>query len=158
MALKPDRSILETDISLVCNDVHSKGAVLVYDTAASGIGIESPGEAALVSNPSGYKVAGLSLANFVDIDQTRYHRNYHKDEQVIGEKAPLLRKGYVVTDMIVASPGTITPGAKAYLSTDGKLTATVSATGGEVATPPVGTFATSKDENGYAKVHIDLPR
>lgn len=157
MALKPDRNILETDISLVCNDVHSKGAVLVYGTAASGVGIETPGIASLVSNPSGYKVAGLSLANFVDIDQTRYHRNFHKDEQVIGEKAPLLRKGYVVTDMIVASPGTINAGANAYLSTDGKLTATVSATGGEVATPKVGTFASKKDENGYAKVYIELP-
>jgi hypothetical protein len=157
MALKPDRNILETDISLVCNDVHSKGAVLVYGTAASGVGIETPGVASLVSNPSGYKVAGLSLANFVDIDQTRYHRNFHKDEQVIGEKAPLLRKGYVVTDMIVASPGTINAGANAYLSTDGKLTATVSATGGEVATPKVGTFASKKDENGYAKVYIELP-
>jgi hypothetical protein len=157
MALKPDRNILETDISLVCNNVHSKGAVLVYGTAASGVGIETPGIASLVSNPSGYKVAGLSLANFVDIDQTRYHRNFHKDEQVIGEKAPLLRKGYVVTDMIVASPGTINAGANAYLSTDGKLTATVSATGGEVATPKVGTFASAKDENGYAKVYIELP-
>ena len=157
MALKPDRNILETDISLVCNDVHSKGAVLVYGTSASGVGIETPGVASLVSNPSGYKVAGLSLANFVDIDQTRYHRNFHKDEQVIGEKAPLLRKGYVVTDMIVASPGTINAGANAYLSTDGKLTATVSATGGEVATPKVGTFASKKDENGYAKVYIELP-
>lgn len=157
MALKPDRNILETDISLVCNNVHSKGAVLVYGTAASGVGIETPGVASLVSNPSGYKVAGLSLANFVDIDQTRYHRNFHKDEQVIGEKAPLLRKGYVVTDMIVASPGTINAGANAYLSTDGKLTATVSATGGEVATPKVGTFASKKDENGYAKVYIELP-
>ena len=157
MALKPDRNILETDISLVCNDVHSKGAVLVYGTAASGVGIETPGVASLVSNPSGYKVAGLSLANFVDIDQTRYHRNFHKDEQVIGEKAPLLRKGYVVTDMIVASPGTINAGANAYLSTDGKLTATVSATCGEVATPKVGTFASKKDENGYAKVYIELP-
>lgn len=157
MAIKPDRLINETDISLVCSDVHEKGAILVYGTAASGIGIATPGVASLVSNPSGYKVAGLSLANFVNIDQTRYHRNFHKDEQVIGEKAPLLRKGYVVTNMIVASPGTINPGANAYVSTDGKLTATVSATGGEVATPKVGTWATSKDENGYAKVYIELP-
>ena len=156
MALKPDRNVLETDISLVCNDVVEKGTVLVYGTAASGVGIYSPGVASVVSNPSGYKVAGVTLANFVNIDQTRYHRNWHKDEQVLGEKAPLIRKGFVVTNMIVASPGTINPGSKAYLSTDGTLTATVSATGGEAATPLVGTFATSKDENGYAKVFINL--
>jgi len=156
MAIKPDRLINETDISLVCNDVHEKGQVLVYGTAASGAGIITPGVASLVSNPSGYKVAGLSLANFVNIDQTRYHRNFHKDEQVIGEKAPLLRKGYVITDQI-ASGVSPTPGAKAYLTTSGKITSTVSATGGEVAAPPVGEFATSKDENGYAKVYIELP-
>lgn len=157
MALKPDRNILETDISLVCNDVHEKGKVLVYGTAASGAGVVEPGVCSLVSNPSGYKVAGLSLANFVNIDQTRYHRNFHKDEQVIGEKAPLLRKGYVVTDQI-ASGTSPTAGSKAYLTSNGQLTPTVSATGGEVATPPVGEFATSKDENGYAKVYIELPR
>lgn len=157
MALKPDRNILETDISLVCNDVHEKGKVLVYGAAASGAGVVEPGVCSLVSNPSGYKVAGLSLANFVNIDQTRYHRNFHKDEQVIGEKAPLLRKGYVVTDQI-ASGTSPTAGSKAYLTSNGQLTPTVSATGGEVATPPVGEFATSKDENGYAKVYIELPR
>jgi len=156
MAIKPDRLINETDISLVCNDVHEKGQVLVYGTAASGAGIVTAGVASLVTNPSGYKVAGLSLANFVNIDETRYHRNFHKDEQVIGEKVPLLRKGYIVTDQI-ASGAVPTPGAKAYLTTSGKLTPTVSATGGEVATPKVGEFATSKDENGYAKVYIELP-
>lgn len=156
MAIKPDRLIDVTEIALVCNDVHEKGQVLVYGTAASGAGIVTPGVASLASNPSGYKVAGLSLANFVDIDQTRYHRNFHKDEQVIGEKVPLLRKGYVVTNMI-ASGTTPTAGSKAYLTTDGKLTPTVNPTGGETATPKVGEFATGKDENGYAKVYIELP-
>jgi hypothetical protein len=141
MAIKPDRLINETDISLVCNDVHEKGTVLIYGPAASG-------------SPSGYKVAGLSLANFVDIDQTRVHRNFHKDEQVIGEKAPLLRKGYVVTNKVTGSP---TVGDKAYLTVSGLLTPTVSAGGGEVATPRVGTFAGAKDENGYVKVYVELP-
>ena len=58
MALKSDRNVLETDISLVCNDVVSKGLVLVYGTQASGVGNETPGIASLVVNPSGYKVAG----------------------------------------------------------------------------------------------------
>ncbi len=155
MAIKPDRLINETDISLVCNDVHEKGTVLIYGTAASGTGIETPGLCSYLSgSPSGYKVAGLSLANFVDIDQTRVHRNFHKDEQVIGEKAPLLRKGYVVTNKVTGSP---TVGDKAYLTVSGLLTPTVSASGGEVATPRVGTFAGAKDENGYVKVYVELP-
>lgn len=154
MALKSDRNVLETDISLVCNDVVSKGLVLVYGTAASGVGNETPGVATLVTNPSGYKVAGLTLASFVSIDQTRQHRNFHKDEQVIGEKAPLLRKGYVVTDAVAGTPA---PGAPAYLVGTGVLSTVVSSTGGEVATPLVGVFATAKDESGFAKVYINLP-
>jgi hypothetical protein len=108
----------------------------------------------LVSNPSGYKVAGLTLASFVSIDQTRQHRNFMKDEQVIGEKAPLLRKGYVVTDAVAGTPA---PGAPAYLVANGVLSTVVSSSGGVVATPLVGAFATAKDESGFAKVYIDLP-
>ena len=153
MALKSDRNVLETDISLVCNDVVSKGLVLVYGTAASGVGNETPGVASLVANPSGYKVAGLTLASFVSIDQTRQHRNFMKDEQVIGEKAPLLRKGYVVTDAVAGTPA---PGAPAYLVGTGVLSTVISPVG-VVATPLVGAFATAKDESGFAKVYIDLP-
>ena len=79
-----------------------------------------------------------------------------KDEQVIGEKAPLLRKGYVVTNSLAASI-TPLPGQPAYLTASGTITNTVSATGGEVATPRVGEFATSKDEDGYVKININLP-
>jgi len=154
MALKSDRNVLETDISLVCNDVVSKGLVLVYGTQASGVGNETPGVVSLVSNPSGYKVAGLTLASFVSIDQTRQHRNFMKDEQVIGEKAPLLRKGYVVTDAVAGTPA---PGAPAYLVANGVLSTVVSSSGGVVATPLVGAFATAKDESGFAKVYINLP-
>lgn len=153
MALKSDRNVLETDISLVCNDVVSKGLVLVYGTAASGVGNETPGVASLVANPSGYKVAGLTLASFVSIDQTRQHRNFMKDEQVIGEKAPLLRKGYVVTDAVAGTPA---PGAPAYLVGTGVLSTVISPVG-VVATPLVGAFASAKDESGFAKVYIDLP-
>jgi hypothetical protein len=153
MALKSDRNVLETDISLVCNDVVSKGLVLVYGTAASGVGNETPGIASLVANPSGYKVAGLTLASFVSIDQTRQHRNFMKDEQVIGEKAPLLRKGYVVTDAVAGTPA---PGAPAYLVGTGILSTVISPVG-VVATPLVGAFASAKDESGFAKVYIDLP-
>lgn len=155
MALKPDRNILETDISLVCNDVTSKGLVLCYGTAASGVGNEAAGVVAKMSNPSGYKVAGLTLAGFVDIDQTRFHRNFHKDEQVIGEKAPLLTKGWVITDAIANV--SVLPGEKAYLVANGTISNVVSSTGGVVATPEVGAFLTKKDESGFAKVYINLP-
>lgn len=155
MALKSDRNVIDTDISLVCNTVVAKGLFVCYGTAASGVGNETPGVVSVASNPSGYKVAGLTLASFVDIDQTRQHRNFMKDEQVIGEKAPLLRKGYVVTNSLASC--TPLPGQPAYLTVNGTITNTISATGGEVATPRVGEFATSKDEDGYVKININLP-
>lgn len=155
MALKSDRNVIDTDISLVCNTVVAKGLFVCYGTAASGVGNETPGVVSVAANPSGFKVAGLTLASFVDIDQTRQHRNFMKDEQVIGEKAPLLRKGYVVTNSLANC--TPLPGQTAYLTASGTITNIVSATGGEVATPVVGEFATSKDEDGYVKININLP-
>lgn len=155
MALKPDRSIESTEITLVCNDVIVKGAVLVYGTgtttSASGAGVYTPGAAELVANSSGRIPAGLSLANFVNIDQTRQKRNFHKDEQIVGEKVPLLRRGWVITDQIAAV--TIAAGDTAYLGASGLLT---NSSAGSA--PKVGQFATKKDADGYAKVHVHLPQ
>ena len=155
MALKPDRSIESTEITLVCNDVIVKGAVLVYGTgtttSASGAGVYTPGAAELVANSSGRIPAGLSLANFVNIDQTRQKRNFHKDEQIVGEKAPLLRRGWVITDQIAAV--TIAASDTAYLGASGLLT---NSSAGSA--PKVGQFATKKDADGYAKVHVHLPQ
>lgn len=156
MAIKPDRFISETDISYVCNDVVDKGIVLVYatgSTSASGAGISSPGAVEKASDPSGRIPAGLSLANFVNIDQTRQHRNYHKDEQIIGENVPLLKKGAVVTDQIMTGL-TILPGQTAYLGVSGLLT---NATGSTGQNPKVGQFATKKDADNFVKVLVELP-
>lgn len=155
MALKPDRSIEMTDISLVCNDVIVKGAVLVYGTgaatSASGAGVYTPGAAEFAANSSGRVPAGLSLASFVNIDQTRQKRNFHKDEQIVGEKVPLLRRGWVITDQLAAV--TIAAGDTAYLGASGLLT---NSSAGSA--PKVGQFATKKDADGYAKVHVQLPQ
>ena len=155
MALKPDRSIESTEITLVCNDVISKGAVLVYGTgtttSASGAGVYTPGAAEFAASSSGRIPAGLSLANFVNIDQTRQKRNFHKDEQIVGEKVPLVRRGWVITDQIAAV--TIAAGDTAYLGASGLLT---NSSAGSA--PKVGQFATKKDADGYAKVHVHLPQ
>lgn len=157
MALKGDRSIIETDITLTCESVAERGVVLVHKSGAAGSGVAigaKAGQADLVANPSGYKVAGLLINDVVDVDITRYHTNFHKDERLVGERATLLKKGRVTTNKVSGSPN---PGDVAYLTTNGQLTPTLSATGGLVATPKVGTFAGAKDENGFAAVDINLP-
>lgn len=156
MALKGTRNILETDGTKTCPSAASRGVVLVDKTSGSGNAIgDHSGTADLVANPSGYSVAGLLLGDVVNVDQTRYHLNYHKDETIIGGRVNLLRKGMVVTDAIAA----VTPsaGQTAYLTSNGTLTNAVSATGGLVATPKVGQFRSGKDENGFAAVDVALP-
>lgn len=155
MALKGDRVIVETDIKLTCEAVAERGVVLVHDTSGSGVALgDRSGKATLAVDPSGAKVAGVLLNDVVNIDQTRFHRNFHKDETQVGEPCTLLKKGTVTSNKISGTP---TVGATAYLTANGQFTPTMSATGGLVATPKVGQFASIKDENGYATIDVNLP-
>lgn len=156
MALRGDRHIIETDITFVLDDVAEPGVGLCYETAGSGITLgDMSGGLQLAAAPSGLTFAGILLTNVVSLDETRYHRNWHKDEVTTGDKVTVLRKGWVVTNKISGSP--TGKGDKAYLTTNGNFTPTVSSTGGVVATPYAGTFGSLKDEDGYAKISINLP-
>jgi hypothetical protein len=151
MALKPDRNIVVTDISNICTTAIEKGEVLVFGVSGSGALLNDVASVTRASNPSGLIPAGLSLANMVSIDITRQHRNFHNDEQLLGEKLPLLTKGWVVTDK-VASAATPAVGDTAYLTANGELTDAQTS-----GTPKVGQFLGAKDSDGYVKVFIDLP-
>lgn len=164
MALKGDRREFEVDISFFNNDVTQRGQVLCYGpgggsgtglTSGSGVALDQSAQVASVAgNPSGLVPAGLLLNNQVSIDLTRQHINYHRDEMIVGGKCSLLRRGWVVTDQVTGTP---VGGNKAYLTANGVLTPTKSTTGGIAATPMVGEFMSSKDQDGFAKVEITLP-
>ena len=164
MALKGDRREIEVDVSFFNNDVAERGLVLVYGpgggsgtglTAGSGIALDDANQVASVAaNPSGLTPAGLLLNNQVSIDQTSQHINYQRDEMIVGGKCSLMRRGWVVTNKITGTP---VGGNKAYLGANGNLTPTKSATGGTAATPLVGEFMSSIDQDGYAKVEVNLP-
>lgn len=155
MALKGPREIDFTDISLAAQSAQLRGVCMVQTVGGSGVAQgDSAGFCDVASNPSGLQPAGILLEDVVSIDQTRYHRNFHKLEQVVGERVALLTKGRITTDQISGTP---TAKATAYLTTNGQLTPTQSATGGLVATPKVGRFAGSKDENGFVAVDINIP-
>lgn len=152
MALRADRQVLETDISNILNDVADEGEIVCYKTSGSGNALgENANIVSLYADPSGKVPAGLLLNKFVNIDQTVRHRNFHNGEQIIGEKAPLMRKGWVVTNELSGTP---TVGATAYLTANGQTTVT---NGGLAATPKVGQYMSIKDEDGYAKLYLDLP-
>jgi len=151
MALRPDRNELQTDLSFFMNEVAERGIVVVHSTQGSGAAMDDstavvaiPGAGDLAKHP-----AGLLLNDVVDLDLTRQHINFAKDEMQKGGKCLLLRRGFVVTNMIT---GAITLGEQAYFSTDGKLTSSSAYSGSTV----VGRWLSKKDADGYAKIDINI--
>ena len=158
MALKSDRNEVETDISFFMNEVATRGGIASISTVGSGAAMDQGG--ALVTYaalPSGKIPVGLLVNDMVNIDLTRQHINQHKDEVQKGGKVTLLRKGYVVTNNIEGT--TPTAGAPAYVAHSGNLSiADLSNddTDADGSTRVVGRFLSTVDEDGYAKVYIDL--
>lgn len=155
MALKPYRRVLDTCIDFFTDAVMERGGVVVLKTGGSG-SAEDQGEAVIAyqANPSGYAPLGVLLQEVVDKDLTQTHLNFFKDEVQVGSKAAVMTKGVVVTDMIY--PGlTVNAGDSAFLIGSGLLSTNQSTSPNS--TPEVGVFLSSKDENGYAKVSINLP-
>ena len=89
---------------------------------------------------------------------TRQHLNQHKDEVQKGGKVTLLQKGTVVTSNLEGTSPSA--GSPAYLAHSGNLSiADLSndTTDTDGSTRLVGRFLSGVDEDGYAKVFIDLP-
>ena len=151
MALKPDRIELLTDVSFFMSTTGTRGGVVSLSTSTTGVGVAMDDANAVVaysSDPSGAKPIGLLLNDVVDLDLTRQHINWHKDEVQKGGKVTVLRNGQVTTNNLDGSPAA---GATAYLHSGGNLSDT-QLTGA----PAVGQFLSSKDSDGYAKVSINI--
>jgi hypothetical protein len=149
MALKPDRVESQVDISFFMNTSETRGGVATLSTGGSGVAMDD--SAAVVSyaaTASGKVPMGVLLNDVVDIDLTRQHINYHKDEVSVGSKVALLRAGQVTTNSI---DGTPSAGDKAYVGVSGLITDTAAAGAYQV-----GTFLSSKDADNYAKVSINI--
>jgi len=158
MALKSDRSTLQTDISFFMNEAATRGGVASLSTAGSGASLDN-GNAVVTyaADPSGVVAQGLLVNDMVSIDLTRQHLNQHKDEVQKGGKVTLLTKGWVVTNSLYGTPAA---GNLAYLGQSGNIaTATYGADfdGMTEASNVIGRFTSSVDQNGYAKVFVDLP-
>ena len=154
MGLKPHRDIVKTDVSFYMDEVATRGGVVVQSTLGSGNAMDqSEALVTYASYPSGSLPVGLLLQDVVNLDLTRQHLDYHGDEVQKGGKVTLVEIGEVETNMIY--PGTtVTPNDPAYLGPSGLLTVTFT---NVEATPIVGVFKSTKDEDGYAKVAVNLP-
>jgi len=164
MALKGDRYEGATDVSFFATAAATRGGVVSMSTSGSGVALDQ-GDAvvAYAAAASGSIPLGILLNDVVDIDQTRQHINFHKNEVQAGGKVTVLTNGWVVTSNVTAV-GTISAGTPAYLGAAGVLTdqQAAGATGASthsknVANPPVGTFLSKADEDSYYKVAINLP-
>lgn len=160
MALKGDRYEFETTLDYFCNDDGAeRGGIATLSTAGSGAALDQ--SAALVTynaTQSGQIPIGILLNDMVNIDQTRQHINFHKNEVQRGGKVTLLKKGWIVTNMI--DPGdTVSAGSPAYVGPSG-LISNKQNTGHPANTnrgQAIGEFSSTTDEDGYAKVAINLP-
>ena len=149
MALKPDRVELLTDISNFMNSTAERGGVVSY--ASSGAGVSMDDADAVVeyaATASGALPAGILLNDVVNLDLTRQHINWHKDEMQVGGKVTVLRVGQVTTNAITGSPSA---GDPAYVGANGNVS-TSTATG----VAKIGTFLSSKDADGYAKLSVNI--
>lgn len=159
MALKTDRSTLQTDISFFMNEAATRGGVACLSTGGSGAAMDQ-GEALVTyaALPSGKVPVGLLINDMVDVDLLRQRVNQHKDEIQKGNKVTLLQKGYVVTNNLEgASPSA---GDPAYVAHSGNISATDLSnddSDDDGSTRLVGRFLSGVDQDGYAKVFIDLP-
>jgi fructose-1,6-bisphosphatase/sedoheptulose 1,7-bisphosphatase-like protein len=96
---------------------------------------------------SGSKPIGVLLNDVVNIDLTRQHINWHKDEVQLGGKVTLLRQGQVTTNKVTGSPAA---GVDAYVGASGLIgTSSTNAV-------KIGTFLSSVDADGYAKLSVNL--
>tara|TARA_R110000868_G_scaffold66884_2_gene198892 strand:- start:503 stop:991 length:489 start_codon:yes stop_codon:yes gene_type:complete len=157
MALKSDRLELQTDISFFYNEgTATRGGVVVHDTAGSGAAMDQGVNLVKYATVAATDVpVGILLNDVVNKDLTRTHLNQHKDEVQKGGKVTVLRKGYVVTNNVTGTP---VAGKVAYAdsATAGNIRtdASTAAASGNLA---IGRFLSSKDEDGYVKVEVNLP-
>jgi hypothetical protein len=156
MSLKGDRNEIVTDISFFMNETATRGGIVCLSTAGSGSALDQ--SSALVTYAaavSGQVPIGMLMNDMVNVDQSKYRINVHKDEVQQGGKVCVMQKGFAVTDMITGTP---TAGQMGYLGPSGYITPTSQVVDSTGYNQKIGRFLSTKDEDGYAKFFVDLPR
>jgi hypothetical protein len=150
MALKPDRVELLTNVSFFMTAVADRGGIACVKTSGAGASMDDAGAVVEYAAAVTGKPVGILLNDVVDLDLTRQHINWYKDEVQVGGKVTLLRQGEVVTNKLVSG---ITPAAgdAAYVGASGFI-----GTSSASSAAKIGQFLSSKDADGYAKVSVNI--
>lgn len=163
MALKADRNELDVDISFFYNEgTATRGGIVVIDTVGSGAAMDQArAKVKYVAVDAASKPVGVLMNDVVNLDLTRQHINWHKDEVQKGGKVTLLKKGTIVTDMVdITTHGSaVTAGQVAFASsgTAGYFSNTYTHDVSKPNQMAVGRFMSTKDDDGYYKIEINLP-
>ncbi len=153
MALKGDRYVVTTDISFFMDEVATRGGIASISTIGSGAALDqSQALVTYAANSSGKVPMGLLLGDMVDVDLTRYKLNQHREETQKGGKVTLMLRGWVRTNMLDAS--SLRVAGPAYLCSSGLIT---TSRVNVPANPVIGTCMANDDEDGYAKIWVNLP-
>jgi len=156
MALRPERNEHLTDLSFFMNEAAERGGIVILSSAGSGSAMDDANASVrlpVVDAPadlSGSPI-GLLLNDVVNLDLTKQHINYAKDEMQLGGKVLLLRRGTVTTDQVSGTP---VGGSAAYYFGGGVIIG--SDTSQPITGAQVGQFLSSKDADGFCKVSIDI--
>jgi hypothetical protein len=167
MALKPDRQENYTTIDQFMNETGERGCVVIYDTSVSGLGgLDDAGSVVKKPTDSGGRPAGVLMNDVVNVDLSRYRLNEQKDEVQVNSKVCLLKRGSIKTNVLPAGQNPVA-GSGAYFTTNGAFTMFTDALVNPAASgialrslvdnAKVGMFTSSKDEDGYVRVEINLP-
>jgi len=158
MGLKPYRQTLQTDVSFFCNDTTAtRGGVLVLSTVGSGQALDqADAVVTYATDPSGKVPVGILMNDVVNLDLTRQHLNTEKDEVQTGSKVCILKKGTIETNMLHHAVS-ISAGSPAYVVGSGLFHTTEPSGTAAAGWAKVGRFLSKKDEDGYAKIEINLP-
>jgi len=162
MALKPQRTQGLWDISAFMNSTAERGGIVSFSSAtASGVAMDQAEMTVdYVANPSGVVPFGMLMQDVVNKDLTQTFLDPYKDEVQVGSKVATQSICEVTTDRIY--PGhTPSAGSTAYIGHSGYIASADVAnddSDSTGATRIVGQFRSAKDENGFAKVRINIVR
>lgn len=152
MALKAGRNLQDFVHGFNSATVMERGGIVSVTSVGSGEALDdSNAVAGYSADPSGGTPLGFLMGDTASTDLTRQHENWYKQETQVGVPMSICNQGWVVTNMI-DSEVTISAPETAYVGYSGLLTNVNN--GGNIA---VGKFQSNKDEDGYAKVSVNLP-
>lgn len=157
MALKGHREEFHHDIRFYMNNPAERGGVVSLVSAGSGGRVGDPNAVvSYVANPSGAKPIGILLCDVVNLDLSRYHLNFYREQVPVGYKVVTAKDGWYTTNLILGTP---VGGETAYLGPSGYIATSAGfAANTPSGTPAVaiGQFESKLDEDGYAAVRIEI--